>query len=159
MNYQLTNTERKYFGLDIIKDSWELIVIPPGRYDKNDVQVYFEGNKIVKEIICTESFYFEAKLNIDTDNRQYLLPRTSKGKRSKISQANINNKYSPSGVYFIAGDDGVRIANYTTQTTFYSTDRHEFEMNGASGFELWKKEYLKATNEQDLLDIENFKKA
>lgn len=156
---KLTNKERKYFGLDPIKKSWDKLLIPPGKYDEHDVLVFFDENKLVKYVIQTENIYCEGNFDIETENRTYLLPKTKKGKKSNITQANLNNKYSGTGLYFSASKSGIIIGNYSTQTTFYSSYREELSIDNYSDFEKWKSKWIENSDNISIQNITEFKNA
>ena len=159
MNFSISNIERPYFGLNLIEEHWDEMIVPPGRYDKNPLIIYFDGNTIVKEIVSTDDFYYENDTSIETEERTLLLPRTSKGKKSKLTQANLTNKYSGQGVYFRAGKHLIQIANYTTQTNYYSSWYEQIGVNDVKEFEQWKQKFIKESDANHLNRMQEFKQA
>jgi hypothetical protein len=80
--YELTNDQKRYFGLSLVADSWD-------RQQLSDtICVYFDGDKIVK-ILNHYLGYFEYDTDIDTKDRHILLPKTHKGKEQKLTVPRI----------------------------------------------------------------------
>lgn len=96
-NYILTNSERKYFGLNPIEESWERVDI------KETYTVYFDGDCIRKTISFSDADnridYQEKDTLIHTKNRQIVLPRTDKGKEKKLNYSSVST-INPSGCVF-----------------------------------------------------------
>ena len=159
MKFKLENKERKYFGLNPIQKHWDEMEVPPGKYDENTLKIYFDGNTIVKEIVATENSYYENDTITETENREFLLPKTTKGKKSKLAQANLKNKYTGQGIYFSATKNSASIASYTTQTNFYSTSFEGIGFKSAKQFETWKIKFIKESDSNYLEEIDNFKQA
>lgn len=115
-NFYINNVERKYLGLSEIQSNWEMRTLNKGEF------IFLEGNNIVKFIEQKDTFYWEKALNETlSEDRIWLLPKTQKGKKTKLSSSTIMSK-TPIGTYFCWTGEDVRIGNYTTQKTFYSTD-------------------------------------
>ncbi len=119
--FELDNNQRKYFGLDPVQDSWDRVSFKGDNYRPGSI-LYFEGDVIKKHVISTEKIYNEVQYNEQTENRNWILPKTKKGKPKKLTSSVLESK-KPIGVYLVVGSDGfLKIGNYTTQTTFYSSD-------------------------------------
>lgn len=81
-NIILTNDERALFGLELISAQWDRVEIKKG------MAVYFDGDDICKIIYNYEhigdgfinTLYIEEDNLIKTRNREFVLPRTAKGK-------------------------------------------------------------------------------
>jgi hypothetical protein len=82
-SFELSNLQRKYFALTQVADSWEKVSL------SDAVTVYFDRDKILKVLNYRyghfESGYFEYDTNIQTLNRQILLPQTKSGKEQKLT--------------------------------------------------------------------------
>lgn len=149
----LSNDDRKYLGLTPIEDHWE-------RMDIKEVTLFFDGDIIRKEII-NERFeikqfsYFEQDVYIETaENRTIVLPKTSKGKPKKLNYT-ATTTFNGIGVYFRYSEGYVRIANFTTQKTFFS---QYIEGNDYKNiFDNWLINWKKECTEEDLKDLEIFK--
>jgi hypothetical protein len=97
-----TNEERKYLGLNPITDNWDITQF----FSKTNLwysrtTVFLDG-EIIKKIIVEEKKLLqdnakpvfhsiqESDTNLQTENREYILPLTKKGKPKKISASTIN---------------------------------------------------------------------
>ena len=151
--FELTNEQRKYLGLIPVEEHWELV-----KFD-NNVYYYFEDDIIRKEITVKENYYHEAELNEKTvENRTMILPKTKRGKIKKFNYT-ATQSFSPFGTYFTFSTNGVIIANYTTQRTYYSEIFSEKEKISLDDLKKWLDKWMKETTEEDLEEIEEFKNA
>ncbi|MDR6968162.1 hypothetical protein J2X31_002177 [Flavobacterium arsenatis] len=117
--FELTNDQRKYFGLDPIEKNWERFVLKGDKY-RADSFLYFDGDVIKRHITTTEDSYIERHYNEATRSREILLPKTDKGKDKKLSGSTLEQRQGD-GVYLEIYDGHLRIGNFTSQTTFYSS--------------------------------------
>ena len=153
LTFELTNEQRKYLGLIPVEEHWELV-----KFD-NGIYYYFEDDTIKKEIKVSKNYYHEAELNEKTaENRTMILPKTKRGKIKKFNYT-ATESFSPFGTYFTFSADGVIIANYTTQRTYYSETFIEKEKISLDDLKKWLDKWMKETTEEDLEEIEEFKNA
>ena len=151
--FELTNEQRKYLGLIPVEEHWELV-----KFD-NGIYYYFEDDTIKKEIKVSKNYYHEAELNVKTaENRTMILPKTKRGKIKKFNYT-ATQSFSPFGTYFTFSADGVIIANYTSQRTYYSEIFSEKEKISLDDLKKWLDKWMKETTEEDLEEIEEFKNA
>ena len=151
--FELTNEQRKYLGLIPVEEHWELV-----KFD-NGIYYYFEDDTIKKEIKVSKNYYHEAELNEKTaENRTTILPKTKRGKIKKFNYT-ATQSFSPFGTYFTFSTDGVIIANYTSQRTYYSEIFSEKEKISLDDLKKWLDKWMKETTEEDLEEIEEFKNA
>ena len=151
--FELNNEQRKYLGLIPVEEHWELV-----KFD-NGIYYYFEDDTIKKEIKVSKNYYHEAELNEKTaENRTMILPKTKRGKIKKFNYT-ATEFFSPFGTYFTFSTDGVIIANYTTQRTYYSEIFSEKEKISLDNLKKWLDKWMKETTEEDLEEIEEFKNA
>ena len=151
--FELTNEQRKYLGLIPVEEHWELV-----KFD-NGIYYYFEDDIIRKEIKVSKNYYHEAELNEKTaENRTMILPKTKRGKIKKFNYT-ATQSFSPFGTYFTFSTDGVIIANYTSQRTYYSETFSEKEKISLDDLKKWLDKWMKETTEEDLEEIEEFKNA
>ena len=149
----MTNEQRKYLGLIPVEEHWELV-----KFD-NGIYYYFEDDTIKKEIKVSKNYYHEAELNEKTaENRTMILPKTKRGKIKKFNYT-ATQSFSPFGTYFTFSTDGVIIANYTSQRTYYSEIFSEKEKISIDDLKKWLDKWMKETTEEDLKEIEEFKNA
>ena len=153
LKFELTNEQRKYLGLIPVEEHWELV-----KFD-NGIYYYFEDDIIRKEIKVSKNYYHEAELNEKTaENRTMILPKTKRGKIKKFNYT-ATQSFSPFGTYFTFSTNGVIIANYTTQRTYYSEIFSEKEKISLDNLKKWLDKWMKETTEEDLEEIEEFKNA
>ena len=153
LTFELTNEQRKYLGLIPVEEHWELV-----KFD-NGIYYYFEDDTIKKEIKVSKNYYHESELNEKTtENRTMILPKTKRGKIKKFNYT-ATESFSPFGTYFTFSTDGVIIANYTTQRTYYSEIFSEKEKISLDNLKKWLDKWMKETTEEDLEEIEEFKNA
>ena len=153
LKFELTNEQRKYLGLIPVEEHWELV-----KFD-NGIYYYFEDDTIKKEIKVSKNYYHEAELNEKTaENRTMILPKTKRGKIKKFNYT-ATQSFSPFGTYFTFSTDGVIIANYTSQRTYYSEIFSEKEKISLDDLKKWLDKWMKETTEEDLEEIEEFKNA
>ncbi len=151
--FELTNEQRKYLGLIPVEEHWELV-----KFD-NGIYYYFEDDTIKKEIKVSKNYYHESELNVKTsENRTMILPKTKRGKIKKFNYT-ATQSFSPFGTYFTFSVDGVIIANYTSQRTYYSETFTEKEKISLDDLKKWLDKWMKETTEEDLEEIEEFKNA
>ena len=151
--FELTNEQRKYLGLIPVEEHWELV-----KFD-NGIYYYFEDDTIKKEIKVSKNYYHESELNVKTsENRTMILPKTKRGKIKKFNYT-ATQSFSPFGTYFTFSTDGVIIANYTSQRTYYSETFTEKEKISLDDLKKWLDKWMKETTEEDLEEIEEFKNA
>ena len=151
--FELNNEQRKYLGLIPVEEHWELV-----KFD-NGIYYYFEDDTIKKEIKVSKNYYHESELNVKTsENRTMILPKTKRGKIKKFNYT-ATQSFSPFGTYFTFSADGVIIANYTSQRTYYSETFTEKEKISLDDLKKWLDKWMKETTEEDLEEIEEFKNA
>ena len=151
--FELNNEQRKYLGLIPVEEHWELV-----KFD-NGIYYYFEDDTIKKEIKVSKNYYHEAELNEKTaENRTMILPKTKRGKIKKFNYT-ATQSFSPFGTYFTFSADGVIIANYTSQRTYYSETFTEKEKISLDDLKKWLDKWMKETTKENLEEIEEFKNA
>ncbi len=117
---ELNNDQREYFGLDPINENWKRMNFPGDKHRPDSI-LYFENDVIKKHIISTENKYVENQYFEETENFEYLLPKTKKGKKKKLSPSTLESR-TPIGVYCRIEDSGrLIIGNHSTQQTFYNS--------------------------------------
>ena len=83
MNFYLNNEHRKYMGLNVLKDKYELVIIKGNSFE--EIYLFFEGDYIKKIVEYFISSKFISMCESDTNykttnNRTIILPKTEKGK-------------------------------------------------------------------------------
>ena len=157
MSFKLDNTQRKYLGLNPISSNWDIVEFKGGTYRPNSYLV-FEKDILKKHIVSTNNEYHEYQYDDLTRNREFLLPKTKRGKEKKLTPSVLENR-QPKGVYFSFSPIQVIIGSYATQTTFYSTRMERVKIKEISEFKKWLSTYISESDEDYLLQIDSFKKA
>lgn len=110
-SFELTNTQRKYFGLLEIAHSCDKKTL------SKNITVYFSKNKIVK-ILNYSYAYQEYDTDINTINREILLPKTIRGKQQKLTVAKLL-KIKGSGIQFSGSFEGGGISVYDNRRNVF----------------------------------------
>lgn len=153
---ELTNDQRKYFGLEPVMDSWDKVQFKGDTYRPDSI-LYFEEDTIKKQVISTDKEYKEIQFNEQTENRALILPKTKKGKPKKLTPSVLESR-KPIGVYLNVNSGGVLIiGNHTSQTTFYSRD-WEYRRTD-SDLQKMIIEFINDSPSDHLTQIEEFRKA
>lgn len=166
----LKNEERKYFVLEEINPAWEI----SRYYSKTNLwykrtTAFWEGNTIVKVIVeqkrvvdegkITYHSYEECDTRIVTEQREWILPLTSKGKKKKVTAANILN-ITPFGCVFhfhldtASGDRATNMAvnnPRNCQTLAIGEVDRVKEISNNDDFRVFMEEYI-ATCPDDYFD-------
>ena len=147
LKFELTNEQRKYLGLIPVEEDWELVKL---NYKYEDIYFYFDEDTIRKKISLGENSYYVAELNEKTaENRTVILPKTARGKIKKFNFTAIQS-FSPFGTYFSFSKNGVLIANYTTQRTYYSESFMKNKNITINDLKKWLDKWIKESTGEDL---------
>ena len=139
--YELTNNQRRYFGLNAVADSWD-------RQSLSDkVSVYYNGDKIVK-ILNYGWGYIEYDADINTRERQILLPKTAKGKEHKLTIPRIL-KIKGSGIQFSGSfhGGGISVYNNKRNVTFIKSYSEDGPIHTYADIENWLTKYILESTE------------
>jgi hypothetical protein len=134
--YELTNNQRKYFGLSLVSDNWDKVQL-------NDaVFIYYEGVKIVKILNYTFG-YLEYDVDVDTKQRQILLPKTTRGKEQKLTIQKIL-KIKGSGVQFSGSfqGGGIHVYDHRRNLFFIKSFAEEGAIKNYTDIETWVTNYI-----------------
>lgn len=157
MSFELTNPQRACFGLDPVDPRWEKV--PLEGSSRPGVALYFDGETIKRRIVSRPDRYEEDQFDEATRKRSLLLPKTGRGKTQKLTPA-VLEKRQPIGVYLKVRSSGqVVIANYTTQTTFYSTSWDRPEGLGTSSIPETVERFIRESPSGHGAEIERFRTA
>jgi Immunity protein 26 len=134
--YELSNNQRRYFGLLPVAESWER------RSLSDTIAVYFERNKIVK--VLDYSFgYQEYDCEIDTKERQILFPKTSRGKEHKLTIPKIL-KIKGAGVQFSGSfkGGGIHVYDHRGNLFFIRSYFEERSIQNYQDIHEWVSNYI-----------------
>jgi len=151
-NFYFDNSDRKYLGLPLLMSNWEMRTLNSGEI------IFLEGNNIVKFIEQTDTSYWEMSLNVTvSEDRIWLLPKTQKGKKTKLSSSTMMEA-TPISTYFRWYRESIIIGNYSSQKTFYSTDQNNIKIKDAIDLREWLNKWKDNTTEDFQRSIETFSK-
>jgi len=134
--YELTNEQRKYFGLNAVADNWD-------RQSLNDkITVYYNGDKIVK-ILNYGWGYLEYDIDILTKQRQILIPKTARGKEQKLTIPRIL-KIKGSGVQFSGSflGGGMNVYDNKRNLFFIGNFGEDSEIKSYEDIDNWISNYI-----------------
>ncbi len=148
--FELNNTERRYLGLEFVQPHWD-------RVELFDRIVYFDGDTIKKIIESRDYSYDEYAVDAPTGaGRSLLLPKTPKGRPTKLTEATLK-RISPQGVQVWYFCDRVSIFNHTTAQFYYLERGLPYVAGGESAFPKWLEKWVCETTRADLDEIEAFR--
>ncbi|GAA4752903.1 immunity 26/phosphotriesterase HocA family protein [Flavisolibacter ginsenosidimutans] len=134
--YELTNNQRRYFGLLTVTDNCEKVQL------KDTTTVYYQGDRIVK--VLDYSFgYCEYDTDIETKYRQILLPKTARGKEQKLTVSKILN-FKGSGIQFSASfrGGGIHVYDNKRKVFFIRSFAEDGDIKNYSDIEKWITSYI-----------------
>ena len=159
--YELTNEQRKCFGLLPVEAHWVRIEPKPSPYDQHITVAYLDGTVLRKYIASGEDQYCEYELCEQlSDDLRYLLPKTQKGKPVLLSATTLEKRagigmclsYMRHNTGFIYID----LYSHTSQKCYYS-NRYEAVSTADRGyFPQWVETWCRETTEADRKDIAAF---
>ena len=148
--YELTNIQRKYFGLAVVPTNWDKVFLDDNTF------VYFDDEMIVK-VIYYNSGYLEYDTALLTKNRSILLPKTSRGKEQKLTGSSVL-KIKGSAVQFLGSflGGGISVYDNRRNVSFINSYSEEGDITSCHDMEKWISNYISnaSTNYSDWLDQE-----
>lgn len=160
--FELANEQRPCFGLKIVEPGWERIIAKPSPYHQHTTIAYLDGNTLRKFIQSGANIYSEWEICEElSPDRQYLLPKTTKGKPVLFSAANLE-KRTPTGMClsFALNPPGhiphISLYSYPSQKKYYGNAYDYSPMTGIGDFRDWVENWCKETTQEDLSDIAAF---
>jgi hypothetical protein len=134
--YELTNHQRKYFGLAPAANGWAKQAL------NETITVYFHHDKIVK-LLNYGWGYVECDIDIDTKDRQILLPKTVRGKEQKLTVPRVL-KIKGSGVEFSGSflGGGINVYDHRRNLLFIQSFQEDGEIKSYQDIEDWISDYI-----------------
>ncbi len=157
----LTNQERLTLGLDPLSETWEPVELTSSRYMEYTTTALFDGNRIRKMIQTGPKHYLECSLDETTsDDRQYILPKTNRGKPQKLSSS-VLEKRTQHGMVLQLIRGYLDLYNADSQKTFIaSSNPDELGLTGtieSSGdLKKWVEKWHRESTQKDIAFIQNF---
>ena len=159
--FELTNEQRKCFGLLPVDSNWTRIEPKPSPYDQHTTISYLDGTVLRKVILTGNNIYNEYEICEQlTDDLQYLLPKTGKGKPVLLSASTLT-KRTPRGMGLSYGRSSsgysyIDICSHTSQKCYYSNAYEPVRSYGRDDFKQWVESWCTETTKDDLADISQF---
>ncbi len=154
--FELSNEQRKCFALQPVLEDWLRINIKASPYDDFQTFAYVKDNTIVKCILVGDNIYSEYELNEQISNdQQYLLPKTAKGKAVLLSSSNLL-KRSATGMCLSFNNNYISLYNRKNKCSYYSSAYEELNVFNITQFENWVNNWCEETTKDDISDIEQF---
>lgn len=158
--YELTNEQRRCFGLPPVEDGWVKVEVTPSIYDLYDTWAYLDGCCIKKVVqFCDDAPGNETyrEYSVDamlSEDGKMLLPKTEKGKPAKFTSATLG-KRTPVGMSLSYSRGHVSVVNQTTERSFYSNS-YEEHLENIEAFKAWVDAWCAGTGEKQQREIDAF---
>ena len=158
--FELTNAERRCFGLSPVLPSWKRVEVKPSPYDTHKTYAYLDGERVVKVLYLCEdeknAKYTEYAVDemLSPDGTR-LLPKTAKGKSQLFTAATLS-KRTPIGMAIGCGGGSVYLTNHTAQQDFYRSFYAGVSPTTLADFRAWVDDWCQATGEKEQADIDAF---
>lgn len=135
-SYELSNINRKYFGLSQVNDAWAKTSL------SDNIIAYFDKDKIVK-ILNYKYGYLEYDAEINTVNRKTILPKTLKGKEQHLTAARIL-RIKGSGIQFSGSFQGGGITVYDNKrdVIFINSYPEDGQISSYDDINNWVDKYI-----------------
>lgn len=154
--FELTNDQRKCFALKPVSDHWECIKAKASPYDQFTTYLYLDGDTVVKCILSGDMQYSEFELSEKvSQDREYLLPKTEKGKPVRLSSAAIQ-KRTGVGMRLNYGEKHINLYNENTECSYYFNSYLKDDICDLNGFAQWVDNWCRETTLEDIADIIRF---
>ena len=155
--FELTNEQRKCFGLLPVESSWTLTAVKASPYDDFQTYVYMDDTVIRKCILSGNNRFAEYELceHLSEDGK-YLLPKTSKGKPALLSSSTLL-KRNGFGMCLSYGKGYVSLENITSRCTYYASVYDPLCFNSLEDFAQWVLQWCADTTAEDYEDINRFR--
>lgn len=159
--FELTNEQRKCFGLLPVDRNWTRMEPKSSPYDQHITISYLDGTVLRKFIETGNNIYKEYEICEQLSNDlRYLLPKTEKGKPVLLSAATLKKRTGLgmclSYVRHSNGYAYIDIYNHNSQKCYYSNDYEPIRSYGRYDFQQWVEDWCNETSENDLTDISRF---
>ena len=157
--FELTNEQRKCFGLVPVAENWERMEVKASPYDQYKTYIFLNGNSIVKCILSGTNLYGEYELSETvTPDHKYLLPKTAKGKPTLLSSSTIQKRYGV-GMRLHYSDRNINLYNEATECSYFSNSYLQDNIQDLQGFSQWVTDWCNKTTPDDIADITSFVRA
>ena len=159
--FELTNDQRKCFGLLPVESHGTLQELKASPYDNFQTYAYLDGNVIRKCILCGRDRFAEYELceELSKDGK-YLLPKTAKGKPVLLSSSTLLKRngvgmylsYFRSGIGYV----NIDVYNHISLKGYYSNEYVLKQPGLENDFSRWVEHWCSETTQEDREDIARF---
>lgn len=154
--FELTNEQRKCFGLLPVESTWTLIEVKASPNDDFQTYIYVDGTVIRKCILSGDNRFAEYELCEQlSEDGKYLLPKTAKGKPALLSSSTLL-KRNGFGMCLAYNKGYISLDNKTSMRTYYSSVYDPLNFNNLEGFIQWVLQWCADTTAEDCEDINRF---
>ena len=155
--FELTNEQRKCFGLLPVESTWILTEVKASPYDDFRTFVYMDGTVIRKCILSCDDRFAEYELCEQlSEDLKYLLPKTAKGKPALLSSSALL-KRSGFGMCLAYGKGYISLDNRSSMRTYYASVYDPLSIGNLDGFAHWVMQWCADTTAEDYEDINRFR--
>lgn len=155
--FELTNEQRKCFGLLPVESTWTLVELKASPYEDFQTYAYIDGTVIRKCIFSGDNRFAEYELCEQlSEDRKYLLPKTAKGKPALLSSSTLQ-KRKGFGMSLAYHKGFIALDNHTSLCTYYSSVYDPLNFNSLEGFKQWVLQWCADTTPEDYEDINRFR--
>ena len=158
--FELTNEQRKCFGLTPVLDFWNKVEVNSKSLDNISTYAYLDGKRIVKVIELCENQenlkYYEFAVDLMlSDDGTKILPKSAKGKPKNFTAANLSSgRRLGMGFYYEKGH--LSIINSTTTQCYYNSLFTSPNLENYSDLACFIEDWCSNTGEKELFEIEEF---
>lgn len=158
--FELTNEQRKCFGLSMVDSSWTPITLKPSPYHAHTTLAYLDGTTLRKFIRTGKDVYMEYEIceEVSPDLR-YLLPKTPKGKPALLSAAVLEKRTGIGpclSFLYSRGSSYVDLYSHTSQKCYYSSQYDPVDLPGIDAFREWVETWCRESTPEDLEEVTAF---
>lgn len=156
MFFELTNEQRKCFGLRPAEKHWQAITAKPAPRGNRKTLIYVDGSIVRKQICCGKNYFIECDMEEQlTEDLKYLLPKTSKGKPVPLSAAALE-KRKAIGMRLAYSNGSVSLCNCTSLCDYYHSYYDPLEISTLEDFAAWVAQWCEETTPEDIEDVARF---
>ena len=159
--FELNNEQRRCFGLPTVEAGWVRLELKASPYDEHQTVAYLDGDVLRKFIASGEDRYAEYEISERvSEDREYLLPRTQKGKPVLLTAASLQ-KRTPQGMCLSffrhrSGYGDVSLHSDTSQKNYYTNEYMLGEIRDFGDFQRWIEDWCADTTPEDIADLSDF---
>ena len=153
-SFELTNEQREYFGLNPVESDWDRVQWLDTSY------IFYDGN-IIRKIIHYDPHpnfhtgYVERDYDLQTENREFIKPKTAKGKPKKVTSSNVL-AFKPINVSFAWQYRSVNVKCETNLITIAKTFNQS--VTTFEELESWVNDFIASASESHFEHLQTIKR-